>query len=63
MKMTLLTQDQIKAIAALWDASNSFAEDAESDFTNTEEQHALIAARDMMGQAFPPCHPVYARQT
>ena len=54
-----LTKDQIKAIAALWDASDAFAEDTESEFADTVDQHWLIAARNMMGSAFPPEHPIY----
>jgi hypothetical protein len=57
-----LTERQIKAIAALWDATDEFAQTTPYwDRDWQEQQTALIAAREEMCRCFPPDHPVQTR--
>lgn len=57
-----LTESQLNAVRALWDATDPFAEDVDSPWADTPEQDRLIAARDAMGSAFDGTHPIFRNE-
>lgn len=54
-----MTDAQIKAVAALWDATQWVAADPR-DVIPERFRLPIVAARDAMGAAFPKNHPVNA---